>query len=355
MRTYKQYFKENYIKFIDPDTGKEVKRRVSDTFINSILKKKSDKFDSASYLKKIRDHGVKTGAFDKGENIDSRDVVAFFDFIKEAVPRNQLHNFLKELPRKDLQARFKEELSRSKKFSFLDVLDTTCDPSCKFADALASNPVVLKIRPASDRYKTRGAAGPGEAFLAFMFSGRKPSGAGDLELDDMIVELKANGGRIAKDLDFRGQGRLLRSFYPGIKSTTQEALPLILRHFNQSETNLSMLDFLSAVSGVPSGLDNLDIKYFAKRPISDLKKYPTYRELIQLLGPIQMKNYFTKIADFNTIAIFDNDIIIGFSRDILQRKTSVQIQKEFANSGVIIGAKPAGGSAYDASGFTINV
>jgi len=355
MRTFKQFFKENYIKFIDPSTGKEVKHRVSDEFISSIIKTKADKYDSASYLKKIRDHGVKTGAFNEGEHIDSREVVAFFNFIKDAVPRNQLHNFLKELPRKDLQARFKAELSRSKKFSFLDVLDTTCDPSCRFSDALANNPIVLKIRPASDRYATRGAAGPGEAFLAFMFSGRKPSGAGDLELDDMIVELKANGGRIAKDLDVRGQGRLLKSFYSGIKSTTQEALPLILRHFNQSENDLSMLDFLTAVSGVADGLDEIDISYFANKPITYLVNFPTYREVIQLLGPIQMKNYFTKIADFNTIAIFDNDTIIGFNRDVLQSKNSEQIQKEFTKEGVVIGAKSIRTSAYDAAGFTINV
>ena len=354
MKNFKQYFKENYIKFIDPDTGKEVKHRVSDEFINSIIKRKSDKFDSASYLKKIRDHGVRTGAFEKGEDIDSRDVVMFFNFIKDAVPRNELHNFLKELPKKDLQARFKEELSKSKMFSFLDVLDTTCDTSCKFADALAKHPVVLKIRPASDRYATRGAAGPGEAFLAFMFSGKKPSGAGDLELDDMIVELKANGGRIAKDLDFRGQGKLLKRFYPGINSTYKEALPLILNHFGNRE-DITMLEFLNAVSGVADGLDEVDTRYFSRKPITYLEKFPTYRELVQLIGPIQMKNYFTKIADFNTIAIFDRDKIIGFNRDVLQKKNSEQIQKEFNREGVIIKPKSVKTSAYDAAGFTINV
>ena len=116
-----------------------------------------------------------------------------------------------------------------------------------------------------------------------------------------------------------------------------------------------MLDFLTAVSGVADGLDEIDVSYFASKPITYLANYSTYREVIQLLGPIQMKNYFTKIADFNTIAIFDNDTIIGFSKNVLQSKNSEQIQKEFNNEGVVIGAKSIKSSAYDASGFTINV
>ena len=363
MKTFKIFFEDNYIKYIDPETRKEVKRRVSDTFINSIVNQQTDKddktshlLDSASYLKKILVHGQDTGVFDKEDKITDREVLIFFNFIKAAVPRNHLHNFLKELPRKELQKRFKAELSKSIQFSYLDILDTTCDPACRFKDALKKYPVVLNVRPAMDRYSTRGAAGPGEAFLAFMFSGKKPEGAGDLELGGDIVELKKNGGRIGKDLDSAGGGQLLKQWYPKLYSPTADALPLISDYFKNEPGDISMVDFLNTISGVREGVDHPDGRFFANKSLEYLRtNYPTYKDLIQLLGPIQMKSYFHKVAVFHTIAVFENETIIGFNRNVLWKKNSYKIQREFAAAGVEIMPKSGAGYAYDAAGYTINI
>jgi hypothetical protein len=358
MKTFKQFFEDNYVKFIDPDTKQEVKLRASDAFIKNVLLKQTDKDDrgsrvlsSTSYLLKILKQGQDTGVFDAADDVNDRDVRIIFNFIKDAVPPKQLHSFLKQLPLPELQDRLKQALASSKIFNFTDILDTTCDPSCQFADSLKKHPKVLLIRPASDRYATRGAAGPGEAFLAFMFSGAKPEGAGDLVLGDTYVELKGKGGRIGKKLD-SNKSKLLRSYFPkGIKGPALDQ-ETALNIANQYET---MADFLNAVTGVPS-LDEIDQAYFSKLPIDYLySEYSGYRELVQLLGPIQMKHYFNEIANFQILAIYEGQRIIGFDRNNILSKNSEELKNMFISSGVSFKPKTEKGLAYDESGFSIHI
>lgn len=63
------------------------------------------------------------------------------------------------------------------------------------------------MMPAGEAVKARGAAGPGEALLSFIYNGKKPEGAGDILLgkqhgggDDWTIELKYNQGRIGKEI-----------------------------------------------------------------------------------------------------------------------------------------------------------
>ena len=357
MRTYKQFFEDNYVKFLDPDSGKEVKLRASDAFVRDVLLKQTDKedkktrvLDSTSYLQKILKQGQDTGVFDSDDDVNDRDVRIFFNFIKDAVPRNQLHSFLKQLPLKSLQDRLKQALASSKIFNFTDILDTTCDPSCQFADSLKKHPKVLLIRPASDRYATRGAAGPGEAFLAFMFSGAKPQGAGDLVLGDTYVELKGKGGRVGKKLDLN-KSKLLKSYFQqGIKSVLDDQTALKI-----ANTYDNMAEFLNAVAGVPN-LDEKDQSYFSSLPIDYLNsEYSVYRDLVQLIGPIQMKHYFNQIADFQILAVYEGQRIIGFDRNTILSKNSDELRKMFISSGVDFKPKTEKGLAYDESGFGIHI
>tara|TARA_R100000951_G_scaffold49466_1_gene41793 strand:- start:173 stop:1726 length:1554 start_codon:yes stop_codon:yes gene_type:complete len=78
------------------------------------------------------------------------------------------------------------------------------------------------MRPASDLAATRGAAGPGEALLAFLYGGIKPQGAGDILLssgDGDSIELKKQEGRIGKGIKSTSVRALEQLFYgkdPGI-------------------------------------------------------------------------------------------------------------------------------------------
>ena len=78
------------------------------------------------------------------------------------------------------------------------------------------------MRPASDLAATRGAAGPGEALLAFLYGGVKPQGSGDILLssgDRDSIELKKQEGRIGKGIKSASVRALEQLFYgksPGI-------------------------------------------------------------------------------------------------------------------------------------------
>jgi len=77
------------------------------------------------------------------------------------------------------------------------------------------------MMPAGEERATRGAAGPGEALLAFLYNGKKPEGAGDILLGcpkdedcpELTIELKYNKGRIGKSIKAAKVNRLGKSLY----------------------------------------------------------------------------------------------------------------------------------------------
>lgn len=78
---------------------------------------------------------------------------------------------------------------------------------------------MLILRPYTDEAATRGAAGPGEALMSFIYGGIKPQGAGDVLLNSApgdSIELKKQKGRIGKDIqmDSKRKKYLESLFYP---------------------------------------------------------------------------------------------------------------------------------------------
>lgn len=66
---------------------------------------------------------------------------------------------------------------------------------------LENNNDMLYMMPAGEAKKARGAAGPGEALLSFIYGGGKPEGAGDIILSsgkNDTIELKYELGRVGK-------------------------------------------------------------------------------------------------------------------------------------------------------------
>ena len=71
-------------------------------------------------------------------------------------------------------------------------------------------------------------------------------------------------------------------------------------------------------------------------------------------GP-SMKHYFNEIADFQILAIYEGQRIIGFDRNNILSKNSEELKNMFISSGVSFKPKTEKGLAYDESGFSIHI
>lgn len=86
---------------------------------------------------------------------------------------------------------------------------------------MEGHPHMRYMMPAGEEKAARGAAGPGEALLAFLYNGKKPEGAGDILLGcpadvdcpEWTIELKYNKGRIGKSIKAAKVGRLGQTLY----------------------------------------------------------------------------------------------------------------------------------------------
>ena len=107
-------------------------------------------------------------------------------------------------------------------FKLWDLLDPAVNGS-KIHFDVKNHPNMLTLMPAGEDEKTRGAAGPGEALLSFIYGGIKPQGAGDILLssnEDDTIELKKQEGRIGKAITKAKVSELGTLFYgkrPGNK------------------------------------------------------------------------------------------------------------------------------------------
>ena len=100
-------------------------------------------------------------------------------------------------------------------FKIFEVLDPKVNGSKIYFDT-ANHPGMLTLMPAGEDEKTRGAAGPGEAVLAFIYGGIKPKDAGDILLssgEQDTIELKKQEGRIGKAITKESVKKLGGLFY----------------------------------------------------------------------------------------------------------------------------------------------
>ena len=88
-------------------------------------------------------------------------------------------------------------------FNTFNIWKAATDGSHNVFFDVKNHPDIVDLRPASDNKATRGAAGPGEALLSFIYGGVKPKGVGDILLDSGdgdTIELKKQQGRIGKEI-----------------------------------------------------------------------------------------------------------------------------------------------------------
>lgn len=212
--------RETTIKYRDPDTKEWRCARASDKWIEDILKPALGIADSASYLSRILDHGKATGVFDDSMNIGHPSVMAFYDWLNGSVSRGTLAQVINQLPSVIIQNAIIDMFEDTSvgTFNYYAVLNDTINKNVPGAQAnFQEDPKLTIIRPAGDEGATRGAAGPGEALLAFMYNGSKPT-VGDLVFHEVdrngnhtdkvryVVELKKNKGRIGKGINKQAVG-----------------------------------------------------------------------------------------------------------------------------------------------------
>jgi len=344
----------NNIGYKDPKTKEWVFMRASDTYVDNITKASLDVTESGSYLKAIHKHGVKAGVIDAGESINSKKVRALYNYLAKDLPKNRLREIIKSLPDKGLQGKFINSLNAEGSFNFYEIINS------ELGTSFGPNDVVVTMRPAGEEKKTRGAAGPGEALLAFLFNGKKPE-VGDLDLDGIGIELKYNKGRVGKDVNTK-QVQLFGSlfFNLGAAASTAGTLTEKGRAFIlQNYEGKSLSDFLSDMSGV--GIDSADISAFNNIKVTDWFAQnnraargslgdSTYNTLIHLVGAIQMKDYFNKIKDFQYLGVFnEKGDIAGFKREAITNSSAQAIVNMLKAKGIYFTPR------LDKEGFSVTL
>lgn len=138
------------------------------------------------------------------ENQDEIPVIAgsIMQNIKDFEFQQQLVNFM-------------NSTDKQKEFNLFDIVGDVKGQTMGVYFDIANNPHMKYMMPAGEDVKARGAAGPGEALLSFIYNGEKPKGAGDILLgrksvvtdeegkekrEDYTIELKYNQGRIGKNI-----------------------------------------------------------------------------------------------------------------------------------------------------------
>jgi hypothetical protein len=398
---------ETSIKYRDPDTKQWRCARASDKWIEDILKPALGIADSASYLNRILEHGKVTGVFDDSMNIGHPSVLAFYDWLNKSVSRGTLAQVINQLPSVKIQDTIINafENPRTGIFNFYSLLNDTINSEVPGASAnFKEDPKLTIIRPASDTGATRGAAGPGEALLAFMYNGSKPT-VGDLVFNEIdrkgnqtnkvryVVELKKTGGRIGKGIR-KKDVRELQALFHGLNaagaqfdkagalkkrglagslrgiSWNNETDPnsgfTLEEKFIKEWENKSMYDFLVRYSGIQhSSVDELDKQVFTQGIYANcvawfqtnagtsgrgLSGGSVYSQIIQWIGGIHIKDYFKQVADFNTIAVFLQDgTIAGFPRTAILSRDAIEISKLLDTKNCYFGPKP------DEGGFDIQI
>tara|TARA_R110002050_G_C8880615_1_gene508795 strand:+ start:32 stop:1192 length:1161 start_codon:yes stop_codon:yes gene_type:complete len=344
----------NNIGYKDPKTKEWIFMRASDTYVDNITKASLDVTESGSYLKAIHKHGVKAGVIDADESINSKKVRALYNYLAKDLPKNRLREIIKSLPDKGLQGKFINSLNAEGSFNFYEIINS------ELGTSFGPNDVVVTMRPAGEEKKTRGAAGPGEALLAFLFNGKKPE-VGDLDLDGIGIELKYNKGRVGKDVNTK-QVQLFGSlfFNLGAGGSTAGTLTENGRAFiEQNYEGKTLSDFLGDMSGV--GIDSADISAFNNIKATDWFDQnnraargslgdSTYNTLIHLIGAIQMKDYFNKIKDFQYLGVFnEKGDIAGFKREAITNSSAQDIVNMLKAKGIYFTPR------LDKEGFSVTL
>jgi hypothetical protein len=305
---------------VQTDTGETQSFTVSDSWYNKAIKDKlaagSQNLDT--YYELIHLRCIDAGILPIGhEDINSKEVKTFYDYIFSITGPDKINTFFEKFVDEGQKAAavFVAEIDKNEKFNVLNLL------SGFYGVRFVYSEDVFKLRPLAAAQKTRGAPGPGEAFIAFFFFSKKPE-VGDLSIPAgnrfIEIEIKKQNGRIGKGLNIES-GKLGRRLYPDLKTLDTNVLKEFVEFYNLQNVGDILLGNktfpgITGVRAIPN--QNLDNAFFNQSLDFFIKTFNSLDALQQYIGVIQMKNYFSKIKEFDSILIFtETGLAIGFKRE----------------------------------------
>jgi hypothetical protein len=307
----------------------------------------------------IHSRCVDAGILPQGhEDINVDAVKIIYNYILKIAGPDKINAFFEKFVDHGEKAAqlFVNELKKFKRFNIFDIL------SGFYGVPFAYDPDIFVLRPFKAAKSTRGAAGPGEAFMSFFFFGKKYE-VGDLVIPyggaAFEIEIKKQKGRIGKDVSRNG-GINARKLYPTLAGLDTNVLEEFIKKYNLKTLRDILLgtDAFAGISGV-SKYPNLQLdSSFLNQNITSFKDYfSTLDDLEPYIGLIQMKQYFELIKKFDCIMIFtEKGIALGIERDLILAKPLLDLVAHMKTVGVRLKRKTAvkgGATVFDNEGLQI--
>jgi hypothetical protein len=343
---------------VQTDTGETQSFTVSDSWYNKAIKDKlaagSQNLDT--YYELIHLRCIDAGILPVGhDDINSKEVKTFYDYIFSITGSDKMNSFFEKFVDEGQKAAavFVAEIDKNEKFNVLNLLSGFYGVKFVYSED------VFKLRPLTAAQKTRGAPGPGEAFIAFFFFSKKPE-VGDLSIPAgnrfIEIEIKKQNGRIGKGLNIES-GKLGRRLYPDLKTLDTTVLKEFVEFYNLQNVGDILLGNktfpgITGVRAIPN--QNLDNTFFNQSLDFFIKTFNSLDALQQYIGVIQMKNYFSKIKQFDSILIFtETGLAIGFKREYVLNNSTTDVTTNLLSKQVYLKRKTEAGILFDSDGFRI--
>ena len=300
--------------------GNWIFKRASDGFINDIMVPEMAYAESGSYMKAVLKRARAAGIVGEEDTINTPKVKLIYNYVAAAAgSKNKISHLIKDLGSTKAQKDFIRSLSLSntKQSNLFNLVNK------EYGSAFEPNHQIMIMRPAGEDEKTRGAAGPGETLFAFLLKGSKPV-EGDLVLNNNIIELKKNGGRIGKNLttsalaDFKSKFNQVQGGKGGLPRTQEDGSTL----FTEEELNLPLGSIIDKYSGTEEtiGKNGVFGTRFGDwlenntRAASRKEGNSTYTTLVQYIAILQLRQYNKAVlAGQNTKFIVVFDVLLNYT------------------------------------------
>jgi hypothetical protein len=338
----------------EPGNPTPVGYSLSDTYYKTVLKPVLDQSFKEKALDTFLTRGKQSGVSDETDSITQPEITAFVNYTAKCTDLNRVVKaFNSPEAMKRVGDRFLKKIASSEKFNFITNLNTEYGGDFAFDSYLINT-----VKPAMARGATRGAPGPGEAFLAFYYNGTKPV-VGDLVVNGVACELKKQAGRIGKNISV-DDGVRYKELYSA-KASPKKDVALDIAKFDsivqqyQLKTIGDLLFGNSNWKGIcgVSDKENYQSNFFAAN-VDELRNYGR-NQIGQIIGAMHLMNYIKQVKEFKYIVIFNVDgVCIGLDVNTLGNDP-VATSKILNEKGIYFGFKSEGGSMFDNAGMSINI
>lgn len=338
----------------EPGNPTPVGYSLSDTYYKTVLKPVLDQSFKEKALEVFLGRGKQSGISDESDTITQPEINAFVNYTAKSTDLNRVVKaFSSPDAMQRVGSRFLAKVAASEKFNFITNLNSEYGGNFTY-DAYLIN----TVKPAMARTATRGAPGPGEAFLAFYYNGTKPK-VGDLEINNTACELKKQAGRIGKNIDV-DDGVRYKELYSG-RAGRGKDVSIDVSKFNNivQQYQLATVGDLLFGKGDWRGICGITNtgEYqsdFFQQSVNELQKYGR-NQIGQIIGALHLMDYVKQVEKFKYIVVFNiNGDCLGFDIDQLGNNP-VKASELLNSKGIYFGFKSESGSMFDNAGMSINL